>query len=296
MTPYEEYRAAPGLNFSSLASYYNAGVHSPDHALMTVDFKSYFEYGRQFESMLQDAVTGSTTFSDRFYFTELENKMPDELIEWIDTGIDLTTKYEYTKKGDLSLTYKGRHAYLDEALKNPGKIPVSKPDGEMLKRHTENMLKMKYLDTPVGDILANAKWQVPVYWTDEVTGLKCKALVDVLVDLGGEFLPVDIKTAAGFKKFSYMLRDKYFIQDLHYIEGVNATIGSAMPMVFFVASKESPYLCQPWQVDYGDVDWRIKAIEQYRELCQEYQEWRNQGRPPKGWLPLGMAKFYPREA
>lgn len=28
MTPYEEYRAAPGLNFSSLASYYNAGVHS----------------------------------------------------------------------------------------------------------------------------------------------------------------------------------------------------------------------------------------------------------------------------
>jgi hypothetical protein len=67
-------------------------------------------------------------------------------------------------------------------------------------------------------------------------------------------------------------------------------------MVFFVASKEAPFLCQPWQVDYGDVDWRIKAIEQYRELCQEYQEWRNQGRPSKGWLPLGMAKFYPREA
>jgi hypothetical protein len=295
MTPFEEYRAHPGLNFSSLAAYYNAGVHSPDHALMTTDFKSYFEYGKMFESMLQDAVSGTSTFSDRFYITTLENKMPDELIGWIDNGEDLTTKYEYTKKGDLSLTYKGRHAYLDEALQNPGKIPVSKADGEMLKIHTENMLKMKYLDTHVGDILASAEWQVPVYWTDDVTGLECKALVDCLVPLGGEYLVVDIKTAANFKQFSYMLRDKYVWQDLHYVEGVNTSLGSAMPMVFFVASKERPHLCQPWQVDYGDMDWRIKAIEQYRELCTEYQSWRNAGRPSKGWLPLGLTKFYPKE-
>jgi len=109
----KEYRKHPALNFSSLASYYNNGVYSPDHALVKIKYKSYFEYGIQMETMIQDAVSGSKEFEKRFYFTELINKMPDDLIKWIDSGDDLTEYYEYTKAGKLSGTYKGRHAYLD---------------------------------------------------------------------------------------------------------------------------------------------------------------------------------------
>lgn len=290
-TTEEEYREYPAINFSSLAAYYNKGVYSPDHALMTVEHKSYFEYGKMFETMLQDAVKGTDEFGKRFFQSKVSGKMPDELIMWIDKKEDLESKYNFNKDGSRSKTSATRHAFLDEAMANPGKIPVSTQDFDMLNRHTENMLKMQYIDAKVEDILSAGKWQVPITWFDG--GIEKKALVDCLVDLGGEYLPVDIKTTAGFKQFYYMLKDKYFMQDLHYCEGVTMTHGVAMQMVFFVASKEAPCLCQPWTVDYGGVDYRMAAIEEYRDICESYSKWVDAGRFPKGWLPLQAVKHYP---
>lgn len=292
-----EYRNYQALNFSSLANYYNAGVYSPDHALMKVEYKSYFEYGHQFETMLQDAVKGTNEFEKRFFKSTVSGKMPDDLIKWIDEGEDLETKFVYTKKGDRSETHKTRHAFLDEAMANPGKIPVSTQDWDMLNRHTENMLKMQYLNAKVEDILSAGEWQVPIVWNDGE--FEKKALVDCLVDLGGEYLPIDIKTTAGFKQFSYGLRDRYWIQDILYCEGITYVHGPAMQMVFFVASKEAPCLCQPWVIDYDGatkdgVPYRISALETYNDLCRSYSKWVKAGRFPKGWLPLGSVKKFPR--
>ena len=119
-----EYRAAKGLNFSSLAAYYNKGENSPDHALIKTEFKSYFEYGKMFESKLQDMATGSTVFDDRFFQSKVSGNMPDQMIKWIDEGEDLESHIVYTKAGAPSGTHKTRHAFIDEALENPGKIPV----------------------------------------------------------------------------------------------------------------------------------------------------------------------------
>jgi hypothetical protein len=289
----EQYRAYPALSSSNLSAFYNKGTYSPDHALMTVEFKSYFEYGHQLETMIRDAVKGTDTFHDRFYITELEGKMPDEMIGWIDNKEDLAEKYVYTQKGDLSGTYKTRHAFLDEAMKNPGKIPVSKSDGELLKRHTENMLKMEYLGAKVGDILAKAEWQVPIIFKD-YDDLEKKALVDCLVDLGGEFLLADIKTAASFQKFGFMIRDRYFLQDLLYTNAVNVTMGMCNGMVFFVASKEAPFLCQPFTIDYGGTDFKAAALEEFYDLCRAYKEWSDNGRHPRVYLPLTIIKRYPK--
>ncbi|RJR07926.1 hypothetical protein C4588_06155 [Candidatus Parcubacteria bacterium] len=288
-----EYRAYPALSSSNLSAFYNKGIYSPDHALMTVEFKSYFEYGHQLETMIRDAVKGTDTFHDRFYITELDGKMPDEMIGWIDNKEDLSEKYVYTQKGDLSGTCKTRHAFLDEAMKNPGKIPVSKADGELLKRHTENMIRMEYLGAKVGDILAKAEWQVPIIFKD-YDDLEKKALVDCLVDLDGEFLLVDIKTTASFQKFGFMIRDRYFIQDLLYTNGVNIARGMCTGMVFFVASKEAPFLCQPVTIDYGGTDFKAAALEEFYDLCRAYKEWSDAGRRARGYLPQTIIKRYPK--
>lgn len=285
----EEYRKHPALNFSKLASYYNEGVYSPDHALMDYEFKSYFEYGKMFETLLQDTVKGTDDFSQRFFFSNASGQMPDKLIEWIDTGEQLSDKYKLNKNGSRSKSSRTLHGFLDEAQGNPGKIPVSQQDAELLKMHVERMIKMSYLNVRVGDLLAKAEWQVPIIWLDEYDGLQKKALLDCIVDLGGEYLVLDIKTAASFIRFSMMLRKKYWIQDIHYIEGVNQFIGPSMQMIFLVASKEAPFLCQPWSLDYGDMDWRINAIEEYRELCESFAAWDGN---PRGWLPMGTQKLY----
>ena len=288
----QEYRDYPAINFSNLAAYYNAGVYSPDHALMTVDFKSYFEYGKMFETKLQDKVKGTNEFEKRFFKSTASGKMPDDLIRWIDEGEDLESHIKLKKDGTRNMQSKTLHAFIDEAMENPGKIPVSIQDWDMLERHTERMLKMQYFDVSVEDILAAGQWQVLITWKDD--DLPKKALVDCLVDLGGEYLPVDIKTAAGFQKFGYMLRDRYWIQDIHYTEGVNSVYGKSMQMVFFVASKEAPCLCQPWTVDYSDPGSRAIAIEEYKGLCNSYHQWAEAGRFPKGWLPLNAIKHYPK--
>lgn len=288
-----EYRELEGLNFSKLAAFWNAGTESPDHALMKVEFKSYFEFGKMFETLLQDSVKGTQEFEARFFQSTVDGKMPDDMIKWIDTKEDLSQFYVYTKKGDLSGTYKTRHAFLDEAIKNPGKIPVSTSDWDTLHRLTENMLKMPYQGVPMRDMLAAAEWQVPLFWHDEISNLPKKALIDCLVDLGSEVIPFDIKTTANFKQFSYMLRDKYWIQNSHYIEGINACIGAAIQMPFLVASKEAPFLCQAWSCDFGDAEWHDKALEHYRNLCNSYAAWDGK---PRGYLPLVRQKIYFKEA
>lgn len=290
----KEYRAYPAINYSSLASYYNKGTYSPDHALMKIESKSYFEYGKMFETLLQDLVKGTDEFGKRFYFSKLTNNMPENLIKWIDEEHDLTQYYEYTKAGKLSGTYKGRHAYLDEALKNPGKIPVSLKDAESLKRHTENMLNMEYLDAKVEDILSNAEWQKIIIFKD-YDDLEKKALIDCFVDLGGYYLIPDIKTAANFQKFGYMARDKYWIQDILYTNAVNIEYGPCESMPFFVASKEAPFLCQPFSIDYGGVDFRSQMVEEFFELSKSYKEWSDGGRIKRGWLPLDSIKKYPKQ-
>jgi len=291
----QEYRKYPALNFSSLAAFYNKGVFSPDHALMKMEYKSYFEYGKMFENMLQDAVSGTNEFEKRFFQTEVAGKMPDEMISWIDNEDDLEQYYKINKDGSRSKTCRVKHAFLDEAMNNPGKIPVSIKDWDMLQRHTENMLRMYYLDTKVEDMLTDAKWQVPIVFTD-YDDLEKKALVDCLVDLGGnQFIIVDIKTTANFKQFFWMTKDKYFIQDLHYTKAVNIKYGDCENMVFLVASKEAPYLCSPFVVDYGGIDFKSAANNEYMDLCEAYSKWDKAGRKPKGWLPVQTVKHYFKE-
>jgi len=276
------YRKYPAMNFSSLAAFYQ----SPDHALITMESKSYFEFGKMFETLLQDLATGSSTFGDRFFRCDVMGSMPDNLIGVIDSGADLTEQYVWTKAGKLSATYKKKHAFLDVCVENPGRVPVSLGDWDMLERLTENMLAMEFMGVPAREFLAKAQWQVPITWDDK------KALLDCLVELGDEWLPIDIKTAFSFGKFSRMLKSKYFIQSLHYTEGVTECFGSSLQMPFFVASKEAPYLCQPWAVDYGGIDDLKAATDTYKKLCRDYKAWDSGGRKVKGWLPVRSCKLW----
>jgi hypothetical protein len=280
----EEYRKARGLNFSKLAAYWNEGLYSPDHALIHTEAKSYFEYGKMFESLLQDTVKGTSEFSNRFFVSGVQGNMPDKMVKWIDAGEDLEIKIVHNKDGSRSKTHSTMHAFIDECLEHPGMIPVSVEQMEMLNMHISRMCDIIFMGQKCGDLLAKGEWQVGISWESDEDGLLKKGLIDCLVDLGGFLLPIDIKTTTAFSKFKWMLRDKYVIQDLHYVEGIQQLFGESYQMVFFVASKEKPYLCQPWTIDYGpDLELKQSAYKEYIELCSQYAQWNKQ---PRGWLPM----------
>jgi len=295
----EEYRKHKALNFSKLGSYYHEGIYSPDHALIELEFKSYFEYGKMFETLLQDTVKGTKDFDKRFFISGVSGAIPEKLIQWIDEKEDLESHIVYNKpKKDGSVerskTHKIMHAFIDECLDNPGMIPVSIEDHEMLKMHVERMCEMPYpgYNVKTGDLLSKAEWQVGIKWKDDY-GLEKKALIDAIVDIGGEYILFDIKTAADEKRFSYRLADYYWIQDMQYTEGVQEVIGmlayDMMQMLFLVAYKDKPYVCQPCMVDYGNTDQRIIAIEEYKDLCESFSKWNGK---PIGWLPMKTKKVY----
>lgn len=284
-----EYRSHHGLNFSKLAAFYHDGNYSPDHALMTIEHKSYFEYGKMFETLLQDTVKGTREFFDRFFISSTQGSLPDKLIQWIDSKEDLESKYNKNKDGSLSKTFFTMHQFLDECKDNPGKIPVTVETKERLNNHVLRMCDMPYFGEKCGDLLARAEWQVPIIWTDERDGLKKKALLDCIVDNGAVYIYFDVKTSADESRFFRMLTKKYWIQDIHYTEGINAVIGPALQATFLVAFKDDPFICQPVMIDYGNIDQRIVAINEYYRLCEAYAEW---DKRPRGWLPLGQKKFY----
>jgi len=284
MVTEKEYRAAPGLNYSNLSRF----NQSQDHCLMPFEHKSYFEFGKMFETLLQDSCTGTTTFTDRFFTCDVDGSLPDDLIFLIDSGSDLTLEYKYTKAGDRSKTFKKRHAFLDAAIDNPTKIPVSKTDNEMLKAMIENMMNMIYLDMPVSELLSKAEWQVPIFWEDN-EWIKKKCLVDCLVEIDGVNHPIDIKTCAGFNRFYGNLSHGYWIQDLHYTEGVKTLGKPTKPMAFLVSSKETPHLSKPITIDW--VDYKL-AINKYHGICSRHVKWESCGKPARGFLSLERRKVY----
>lgn len=268
----KEYRKAPGLNYSFLSQFHE----SQDHALLKMAPKSFFETGHIFEDMVRDACKGTTFFDERYFATDAKGKIPDNLMQWIETGHDLESEIVYKGDGTRNNTHKAKHAYIDACLENPGKYPISQYDRGMLCIMLHNFLDMELMGGRVGDILRDADFQVPIYW--EKNGIKKKALLDAVAFVDGFTIPLDIKTAATRANFNQFLNKKYWIQKHHYMEGAEAEYGNVHSFTFLAAFKEDPFLCEPVEV-CGDTGF------QYDELCRDCHNWLKNDKPQKGYLP-----------
>ena len=70
---------------------------------------------------------------------------------------------------------------------------------------------------------------------------------------------------------------------MHYTEGIDTVLGPSQPMCFLVASKEAPYLCQPFIIDIGS---RELARAEYEQLVIDYKAWVAAGSQATGWKKL----------
>jgi hypothetical protein len=275
----QEYRKYNALNYSKLADFYQ----SPDHALLPRKSKSYFEIGHAFEMALIDAVKGTDTFHSRFFNCSAPGTMPEKLSSWIENGDDLAQYIQYKQNGDRSNTYKRLHAWIDECIEQPGLMPMSMSDLTMITAMVDNMLKAKIDGVPTPDIIGAAETQKAVTWNSG--GIEKKALYDLAV-IGPSNHIMDIKSSANFSQFMQMLRRKYFIQAIHYQEGIEQTEGQCSDMFFMVAIKEPPYLTHIVKIHQESI---VAANAIYVDLCDRYVEW---DRKPVGWRDEGSVKLF----
>jgi len=285
--PEAEYRALPRLNYSLLADF----NQSQDHALQVRQNQSYFEFGKAFELVIQDISKDTRLFYDRFFVSQIRGEMPKGVAEWIESEADLSNKYNLNKDGSRSKVSARLHEWLDACIDNPGKMPMSQIEYDQLCIMAWNFLDMHIYGHPLYEILPVAEFQVPIVW--EINGIAKKALVDVLIETDLKTYTFDIKTSVSlsnhFTNFKKMLRSRYWIQDIHYSEGIKATCKNPMPFMFLVSSKSEPFLAQPFGLD---PDSRIDAEQAYSSLCYDFAEWDKSGRPPKGWKEYEEIKLY----
>lgn len=125
-------------------------------------------------------------------------------------------------------------------------------------------------------LLVGGDREVTFNWTDEETGLDCKARADLY--LGGEYL-MDLKTCRdasheGFARAvtSYM----YALQQAHYLSGIRTCGDRIRYFLFLAVESEKPYVCQPYALDVqaeqlGEAQ-RRKAMRRQAE-CVRTGKW-----------------------
>lgn len=100
--------------------------------------------------------------------------------------------------------------------------------------------------------LLSGKKEVPLFWTDEDTQESCKCRTDVLTEIEGIPLVVDLKTTSDASTDGF-IRDAvkfgYDFQAAMYLEGVKANTGVEHGFVFIAIEKEPPYSINILQAD-----------------------------------------------
>jgi len=299
-----EYRQHGGINYSSLADFYDG----PDIALMRLAERRMSQemaIGNAFEAVLLDTLSGKDPVYGEFgkgFFVHSGNIPASYNPAWIESAANLGQFYIYNKKAKkdespaLNGTYKALHAILDACQEHPGCYPIAADEFAMLCQMAVNMLKTEFIYPElrsgqtvrgkVGDFFTMCTFQQPLYWSDK------KALPDAYITRSADnaTLVFDLKTSASMSQGRAMVKSRYWIQDIHYTEGLSAVkSGHTFPMIFLFAEKKPPFLCQALTIDSQS---REYAMQAYKSLVSEYHDWKTSGCPARGYRNPESIKLY----
>lgn len=121
--------------------------------------------------------------------------------------------------------------------------------------------------------------ELSLFWTDEPTGIDCKARVDALAKIGNDVLAVDIKTSrdaspAEFGRSIYNFG--YHRQAAFYLSGLAACGRPAIGWVMVVVESEAPHAVAAYRLPDEAIDVgrsEIRALMATVAQCRLTNEW-----------------------
>lgn len=127
--------------------------------------------------------------------------------------------------------------------------------------------------------LLNGQHEVPMFWTDEMTGEACKCRHDAVSVIGGNDIIVDLKTTADASTEAFMrsaINYGYDFQAAMYSDGYEKNTGKKPLFVFIAIEKDPPYSVNILQADELFLK---RGYDVFRELigiyhsCKETGNW-----------------------
>lgn len=231
-----EYRAAEGVSRSQLWRLHEG---SPEKFMYAEEHPEEPTPALIFGQMVHKLVLEPETFTDEFAVA------PD---------VDRRTK-------------DGKAAWALFAEMNEGKTIVKAEDYDtacaMRNALMENDLVMKLL---------SGKHEVPLFWTDEMTGEKCKVRLDCFTPLTNGAIVIDYKSTNDASTESFMrsaVNYGYDFQAAMYSEGVKKVTGKDAVFYFIAQEKEPPYA---FNVLAADDRFVKRGFGIFRELIGTYHE------------------------
>lgn len=137
---------------------------------------------------------------------------------------------------------------------------------------TARAMVEKALSTPFVSRLLQGEREKPIFWTDEATGIVCKARLDVLTEIGGDPVIVDYKTTTDASETGFArsaIKYGYDFQDAYYTEAVKAETGKSPRFIFIVQEKEAPYALNIFEAEPLMLQ---RGYDLMRELLGLYKE------------------------
>ncbi len=120
--------------------------------------------------------------------------------------------------------------------------------------------------------LLSGKHEVPLFWTDELTGEKCKVRLDCFTPLSNGSIVIDYKSTNDASTESFMrsaINYGYDFQAAMYSEGVKNVTGKDAVFYFIAQEKEPPYA---FNVLAADDRFVKRGYDTFRELLGIYHE------------------------
>lgn len=138
-------------------------------------------------------------------------------------------------------------------------------------------------NNPYAKLLISGEAEKSYYWTDEITGLKCKCRPDVITKIGDKNVIVDLKSTNNASTDAFQrdcIKLGYDLQVAMYKQGVDAYYKKPYGFVFIAVEKTAPYALNILEADEHFVE---KGQALFRELlgelkyCQDTNDWYGYG-------------------
>lgn len=215
----QEYRAAPGVNKSTLWNMRK----SPAHYKFYLDHPQEDTVAMKIGRAVHSAILTPTIYKRDFAI------LPE--------GIDRRTKA-------------GKEQYEEFTASAEGKEILTAQDAEMIKHIAKAIRSNK----SAIELLKKTKREKPFFWTDD-NNIPCKCRMDAVAT--GRI--IDIKTAQDADTDVFIrdsLKYGYHVQAAHYIDAYYKKIGSKTPEWYFiVVEKTEPYCVNILKADIGFLDY-----------------------------------------